>query len=268
MEYTTKDVCKILNITRETLRHYEKRGLIHPKISKENNYRYYDDWEINYIGECKKYQSIGFSISEVNNIFSGGSLDEFVQLVEQKQGDFESKLQFYTLLVEKNKLYLRDLKAIPEHLNRYGVVEFGEYYHIPCRENFEYDLSPTVLEVSHMALKNYAFFENTVMIDQEDYMSCRDRFKWYMSIRKDLAEVLNFPTDNMIFIKKQTSIHTVIDAGERWTLGCHLFDKMHQFAQEREYEVDGPFYGFLMTRVYNSKKFCRYLDVYLPVKKV
>ena len=65
MKYTAKDVCRMLNITRETLRYYEKVGIIHPEIDPVNKYRYYDDWDINYIYECKKYQSLGFSVKEV-----------------------------------------------------------------------------------------------------------------------------------------------------------------------------------------------------------
>ena len=47
MKYTAKDVCRMLNITRETLRYYEKVGIIHPEIDPVNKYRYYDDWDIN-----------------------------------------------------------------------------------------------------------------------------------------------------------------------------------------------------------------------------
>jgi DNA-binding transcriptional MerR regulator len=268
MEYTTKDVCKMFNITRETLRHYERKGIIQPKISKENNYRYYDDWDINYIGECKKYQSIGFSISEVKDILSDGSLKQFIHLVEQKQEDFKRKAQIYKLLVEKNSKYLNVLKNITEQLDNFEIIESNDYYHLPCRENFEYDLSYKVLEPYHIALENYAFFENTVMINKEDFIFHKDIFQWGVSIQKELAEILEFQTDNLIFTKKQISVHAVINAGERWNFGCHLFDKMYRFAQEHHYEIDGFLYGFLMTRVYDKQKYCRYLDVYLPVRKI
>ena len=51
MYYQAKDICKLLDISPETLRYYEKTGVISPKINEKNNYRYYDAWDINYLFE-------------------------------------------------------------------------------------------------------------------------------------------------------------------------------------------------------------------------
>ena len=58
MKYTQKDVCRLLNITRETLRHYEKEGLIVPEIDPVNQYRWYDADTVFLISECKRYQAM------------------------------------------------------------------------------------------------------------------------------------------------------------------------------------------------------------------
>lgn len=36
MKYTAKDVCKIYHVNRETLRYYERIGLIRPEIDESN----------------------------------------------------------------------------------------------------------------------------------------------------------------------------------------------------------------------------------------
>ena len=267
MKYTTKDVCKIFNITRETLRYYEKKGIIQPEISSENNYRYYDDWDINFIGECKKYQSLDFSLKEIHNIFARGSLNDYINNLEEKQAEFENKLRFYTLLTEKNKHYIQKLKSIPDYLEKYSITESPSYYHLIARKNFEYDLSTSTLENTYIALKNYAFYDHTVFINKEDYQDSNDNFYWCMSIENYLVDKLNIPLDNMFFMPSQTCIHTIIDAGERWNFGCHLFKGMVEYAEKNGYEMNGPIYGLLLTRVYHNDKYCRYLDVYLPVKK-
>ena len=65
MKYTQRDICRILNITRETLRFYEKEGIISPEIDPVNRYRYYDDYQMYRIAECRRYQANEFSISEI-----------------------------------------------------------------------------------------------------------------------------------------------------------------------------------------------------------
>ena len=43
--YTSKDLQKIFRIGRETIRYYEKIGIIHGKV-KATKYHYYDDLDI------------------------------------------------------------------------------------------------------------------------------------------------------------------------------------------------------------------------------
>ncbi|MBR3328096.1 MAG: MerR family transcriptional regulator [Atopobiaceae bacterium] len=55
MRYTQKNLCRAFDIKRDTLHHYERLGIIHPQIDAGNGYRYYDDWQINLLWECKRY---------------------------------------------------------------------------------------------------------------------------------------------------------------------------------------------------------------------
>ncbi|GEM_PF-2448996 len=42
-KYQTKDLLKCLGVPRDTLRFYEKKGLLNPHKDSENNYRNYDE---------------------------------------------------------------------------------------------------------------------------------------------------------------------------------------------------------------------------------
>ena len=77
MQYTQKDICRLLNIKRETLRHYEKEGIIRPEVNADNQYRFYDDYQFYLISECKRYQINGFSIGEIRQMLQqerGGAI--------------------------------------------------------------------------------------------------------------------------------------------------------------------------------------------------
>ena len=47
MKYKAKEVSRITGIPVDTLRYFEKIGVISPKIDDSNNYRYYSAWDIN-----------------------------------------------------------------------------------------------------------------------------------------------------------------------------------------------------------------------------
>ena len=54
MKYTQKDICRLLNIKRETLRHSEKEGIIRPEVNADNQYSVDDDYKFYPISECKR----------------------------------------------------------------------------------------------------------------------------------------------------------------------------------------------------------------------
>ena len=75
MRYTQKDMRERLGISRDTLRLYERRGIIQPEVDPSNGYRYYDSWQVNLIWDCKLYQGMGFSLAEIGEILHEDDLD-------------------------------------------------------------------------------------------------------------------------------------------------------------------------------------------------
>lgn len=265
MKYTSKDVCKLYNIKRDTLRYYEKIGLIHPEIDATNKYRYYDDWDINYIGECKKYQSLGLSIKEVSDIFEKGTLASVIEKSEEKQRVFEQKLNYYTLLLQHNQQYITRLKMVSEYLNQFTITKSSSIYFLPYREQFQYDLSNETLKILHSALDNYSFFDNTVYIRKEDFKKGNNMFSWGVSIQEEYLKYLSVPHNGMQLFPQRDVLYTVIDAGERWNFGYQLFEPSIEFLHTNGYIINGDIYGNLLTRVFANKKYCRYIEIFIPV---
>lgn len=82
MRCTQKDIREKLGITRDTLRFYEQKGIIEPEIDPTNGYRYYDDWQVNLLWDCKHYQAMGFSLAEVLEILKTDSAGQLRERIE------------------------------------------------------------------------------------------------------------------------------------------------------------------------------------------
>ena len=52
MKYKIGDVARILGISTDLLRYYEKKGVVRPVKDKANDYRYYEAWDINFLMDC------------------------------------------------------------------------------------------------------------------------------------------------------------------------------------------------------------------------
>ena len=68
-----KEAAQRAGVTAETLRHYDRIGLVRP-IRIENGNRYYSNEQILIIGIIKRLQSIGLTLDEVKQMFAVDSL--------------------------------------------------------------------------------------------------------------------------------------------------------------------------------------------------
>lgn len=61
MKYKIGEVSRILDIPIDTIRFYQKQGIITPRRDAENNYAYFDESDMRMLLRYKKHRGLGFS---------------------------------------------------------------------------------------------------------------------------------------------------------------------------------------------------------------
>lgn len=83
--YTIGETAKLLGVTTQTLRHYEKIGILEPThTSDETGYRYYEFNQFHIIDRIKYLQYLGLSLSEIGGIMKKGTVDGLLPALEQQ----------------------------------------------------------------------------------------------------------------------------------------------------------------------------------------
>ena len=79
----------------ETIRYYERRGLIRQPAKPRVGYRQYDNETLQRLLFIKRAKSLGFSLDEIDNLLtlSEGRCADVQSLAEQKLNRIKSKLQ-------------------------------------------------------------------------------------------------------------------------------------------------------------------------------
>ncbi len=84
-----------------TLRYYDKIGILKPSIiDTESGYRLYDVHQLNDYNKIKDFQSIGFSILEINS-FSSKTDNEILKMIDKKVEMLQAKLELSIYVKEK-----------------------------------------------------------------------------------------------------------------------------------------------------------------------
>ena len=83
--YKIGEAARLLGLSTEALRYYERKGLIVPHKDSVSNYRYFDASQINHLLNMQKYQKLGFTLYELMDLFESRGNDMFLELMEQKE---------------------------------------------------------------------------------------------------------------------------------------------------------------------------------------
>lgn len=92
--FSIGEISKLTNVPIQTLRYYDKIGLLKPSyINKQNNYRYYSINQFIKIDLLKQCKLIGLSLKEIEELLRDEiSINSMMILIEKQRGVLESKI--------------------------------------------------------------------------------------------------------------------------------------------------------------------------------
>lgn len=114
--YSISEVARACGISSDTLRHYEKRGLIRPPVRTAAGYRRYDDEDIVRIQQIRRALSLGFKLRELGVIFTirrrgDAPCRKALGILEERLTELERKLEELVALRETMRMTVSDWRA-------------------------------------------------------------------------------------------------------------------------------------------------------------
>lgn len=110
--FSIGDTAKLNNITVQTLRYYDKEGLLKPFfVNKTNGYRYYSITQFLQIDFIRRYRTLGFPIEEIKKILSSeNSIDSILNSI-----DFQKHM--ITLEIKRLKKVEKTLNIMKKYIS-------------------------------------------------------------------------------------------------------------------------------------------------------
>ncbi len=110
------EICKLTDLSKDTVRYYEKRGLISPTVSNSmfNNYKDYSEEDLSRLHIIKRSKTMGFTLKEIGNYLDMVSNDQLtcnnmLGVMNSKIYQIESKIK--ELQEMKHALMLKILSS-------------------------------------------------------------------------------------------------------------------------------------------------------------
>ena len=107
------ELAKLRQVTSETLRYYDRIGLITPDyVDPQTRYRYYSIRQYEKLGTIKELRQLGMSIHDITDYFSGRNLRKSHQLLLHQLELLEEEIRKQQLLSEILRRKLHFLSEI------------------------------------------------------------------------------------------------------------------------------------------------------------
>ena len=124
---TAGEFAKMCQTTRDTLRYYERQGILVPKKNPVNGYRYYSYAQISSYYFIRTFRGLDCSVGDIKEYLLGGEeirFDEFVEQQYDKEGSLSDRKA-----TEYHRIILTTLAlgADPTSFGSYDLVKDGTY---------------------------------------------------------------------------------------------------------------------------------------------
>jgi DNA-binding transcriptional MerR regulator len=268
MKYKIGDVAKILGISPDLLRYYEKKGVVMPMKGKHNDYRYYDFWDINFLLDCLWFKNFGFSIDQISDMVKTLSVEDLDKLFLQKEDELHATIARCELLIHRSEEYRRDLKTARELLGVCEIVDSPEYIRYLNRYTDDFDNSPALQKLSHDWLGLMPCTHRCFEISQEELLSpTGSEHAWGLSLGMEYVRLLNVSTaPPVVHIPSHRSLHSVFQSTGKGNFSPQLMHYMVDYCQEQGLTICGPARGNLLCSVAEGDALTGYFEVWLPIE--
>ena len=251
--YSTKSICQIFNITRETLRHYERMGLLNPYINPENGYREYSYWDVCAVIDILKYRSFGLSIADIKEAIFNTDFPLLIDSLEAHTKDYEEHIRQYELLLKKAKRDLGLLRDAKDHMGELIETEIEDLFYIP----YTTDPSSKYFPSMQKAFDNSQFFTTGLILDDDHHdMDC------YGLVTENVY-INSLKIDEGTLIKSSPVISQMIDLVGRTPIAESFVDDFRTKISRKYGKDFDTVYAVLVSRFYdNEKRYHQYFFVF------
>ncbi|MCJ7856111.1 helix-turn-helix domain-containing protein [Lachnospiraceae bacterium NSJ-143] len=207
--YTIGETAKLLGVSTQTLRYYDKIGLLSPcHTDNETGYRYYSYTQFHYIDRIKYLQGFGMKLEDIANIIHSGSVDLLLPYLRSKRAD---------LISERNEIEekITDIEWYMDYFTYLNKGENIENLYKVQKEN------RYILSVPCFYKEALAKMEIRLANEKSKSMYADLKFRRQYGYKVDFDAMLRqefYPTEYFIYFRGMPdideSLYDIIPAGE------------------------------------------------------
>ena len=261
-QYTVHDVSTLTGLTPQTIRYYDRTGVVVPQRGAQGQ-RLYSYYDVLNLVRRNLFKAEGFSIPETEQILSGAVFHDLPALVAEKRAQVEREL------VEL-ELARHNLDRLSEQLGRLGVcrgrvmyLERPACWHVPYSREGHICFEEASRAAHSPCGGAVAFSFSLPAVGEPD--DCVD---WDVTMPSPFAEEMGFTAlPGAVFVPARYCLYTVIETPGMDFLRREALAPLYDFAAQQSLTPEGTVFGRDIVNDTSEGALLRYYEAWLPVRE-
>ena len=192
MKLSIGEVSKIFNISKETLRYYDKIGILKPEVNSQNGYRYYLFKHLEKLSLILGIKLLGISLADIKQTIGSEDLNEYKNLVSKQE--------------EILKIKKKELEHLEYNLNKSKkilntVTNFKNEYNFEKLKISNQNCSLYALDMKKLLSSNI-FPIGTMSLEKELSYLNEEINDTYIYLYNIIENTNVYENENLLFIKE------------------------------------------------------------------
>ncbi len=271
--YRIGEVAGMLGMHPQTIRYYDKAGIVLPGEKNHKNERLFASYDVYMIMIRKQYQNMGFSIEETEKIFNENDLKDLAESLEDKIAENERELLKKRYCLDGMKQLKELVESIPVFYQRcFYRVRPPRWHHLHLREDILENTDNGTL-ARKIGMEAMPLCRHTLGIKQSDIDAKEHPVSTYcdLTLEQKYAEFYGFdriPT--AFFVEPQPCIYTIFKVDAYDSVKWSYLAYVEQFMAANRLELNGDVQLVTIANTFErtngEKDRYRYFEGWVPFK--
>lgn len=167
-QLSLKEVCAMAGISHQSIRMYEKWGILPKLANEENGYRFYHYPDLQRVMFLRYYAELGIPVKQTASLINGAAIDELIHVHEDCMTALEKQQQFLQAEIECLRYQRKMLENLTDYSENCQIVTRPGLYLLCCWKNGQFDASKEALALLHewSKLRPVTFFASIMRENQ------------------------------------------------------------------------------------------------------
>lgn len=233
------ELSKIFNISTDTLRYYDKIGLLKPEYDSANHYRYYSVEKFFILSRILFLKSLDISIKDIKNYLDNQNTNHLLMLLKNEGAEIDTRIHHLMNLKGKITSKIELIEGVDKYINEIRIERFPERWGVFIDiENIEDDCeikNSFKRHGAHLKMSSW-LIEGQIYtsISKENILERRfHKFNYFI-------EILSRDEDDSTQVKvlKENDYACIVFCGSYDKIE-HYYKLLIQWIEENDYEIAG-----------------------------